>query len=273
MNTLVNICKELIDKGEPFIIAKVISTHGSTPRKKGAWMIVKKDGSRFGSVGGGILEREVEKIAMKTFKTRDSRTYEFKLSQDEHEGLDMRCGGDVDIHIELIDDSNAQEAMVSLGSQAKVYAFGAGHVGKALEPILRYVGFSTVVIDDRDEYANRQNFPDADEIIVIESFKNAFQNIETDEKSYIVIMTRGHQGDYDILKQALRRTTGYIGMIGSKNKVADSFKMLLEEGFEQAEIDRVHAPIGTSILAETPEEIAISIAGEMIKVRARRNIK
>jgi len=104
--------------------------------------------------------------------------------------------------------------------------------------------------------------------VVIDSFLDVYQDMETDENSYIVIVTRGHSGDYDVLKQTLKRATAYIGMIGSRNKVAEVYRMLREDGFKQEDLDRVYSPIGLNIFAETPEEIAVSIAGEMIKVRA-----
>lgn len=270
MDALANICRDLINKKEPFVLARIVDTHGSTPRKKGAWMILKEDGSRLGSIGGGILEAEVERLAQITFYTREAGTHHFKLSQEEQDGLDMRCGGNVSISLELIHEANSEEAAFTLEKPYKAYIFGAGHIGKALEPILRYVNFSTVVIDDRQEYANRRNFPEAEELVVVQSYEDAFKGMETDENSFIVIVTRGHKGDYDILKQALTRTTGYIGMIGSKRKVGEAFRMLQEEGFKFIDLERVHAPIGTDILAETPEEIAISITGEMIRVRANK---
>jgi len=268
MSKIAYIGRELIERGEDFVIAKVVDTQGSTPRKKGAVLLMKQDGTTYGTVGGGKIEAEVEKLCRETFKTKESKIHHFRLKPKELEGLDMRCGGDADVSIEYIDASKPESFNVEFDTKATVFIFGAGHVGKALEPILRYVNFRTKVIDDRPEFANRERFPEADEVVVIESFKNAYQNMETDEDSYIVIITRGHTGDYDVLKQTLRRPCAYIGMIGSRNKVAEVYRMLREEGFAQEELDRVYSPIGTEIFAETPEEIAISIAGEMIKVRA-----
>lgn len=268
MSKISYIGKDLIERGEDFVVAKVVDTQGSTPRKKGACILMKKDGSRFGTVGGGKLEAEVEKYCRETFETKESKIYHFRLKPEDQQGLDMRCGGDADVSVEYIDASKPESFIEDFDVNATAYIFGAGHVGLALEPILRYVNFTTKVIDDRPDFANRERFPDADEVIVIDSFLDAYPGIETDENSYIVIVTRGHAGDYDVLKQTLRRTTAYIGMIGSRHKVAELYRMLKEEGFSQEEIDRVYSPIGTNIYAETPEEIAISVAGEMIMVRA-----
>lgn len=268
MSKIVYVGKDLIEKGQDFVIAKVVDTKGSTPRKKGACLLMKQDGSRLGTVGGGKLEAEVEKVCLETFETKESRIYHYSLTPKDQQGLDMRCGGDADVSIDYIDAKNPVNFTSDFDVKSTAFIFGAGHVGQALEPILRYVNFTTKVIDDRPDFANRERFPDADEVLVIDSFLDAFQGMETDEDSYIVIVTRGHAGDYDVLKQALKRTNAYIGMIGSKNKVAEVYYMLREDGFKQEELDRVYSPIGTNIFAETPEEIAISIVGEMIKVRA-----
>ncbi len=268
MNKIISIGRDLIEKGQDFVIAKVVDTQGSTPRKRGAYLLMKHDGTRFGTVGGGKLEAEVEKICQETFQTKESMIYHFRLTAEEQQGLDMRCGGDADVSIEYVDASKPNSFIEEFDKKATAFIFGGGHVGQALEPILRYVNFTTKVIDDRPSFANRERFPEADEVVVINSFLDAYQGMETDANSYIIIVTRGHSADYDVLKQTLTRTTGYIGMIGSKNKVAEIYRLLREDGFSQEELDRVYSPIGVSIFAETPEEIAISIVGEMIKVRA-----
>ncbi len=136
--------------------------------------------------------------------------------------------------------------------------------------MLSLVDFFTVVVDDRADFANRERFPSADRIVVPDSFAGAFGDLSVDEDSYIVIMTRGHLHDRTVLEQALRTRAGYVGMIGSKKKVAETFRALQEEGFSPDDLARVHAPIGLSIGAETPEEIAMSIAAQLIQVRANR---
>ncbi len=269
MSKAVYYAKDLIEKGEDFVIAKVVDTSGSAPRKKGAWLLMMKDGTKAGTVGGGLLELETEKLAMAAFDTKQSFIYHFRLQPGEENSLDMRCGGDVDISIEYIDATNPGSFLYEFNLKTKAYIFGAGHVGLALEPVLRHVGFQTVVLDDREEYASRERFPEADEVIVLDSFREAYKDIETDLDSYIIIVTRGHAGDYDVLKQALRAPHAYIGMIGSKKKVAVGMKLLQDqEGFTREELDKVYSPIGLEIHAETPEEIAISVAAEMIQVRA-----
>jgi xanthine dehydrogenase accessory factor len=151
-----------------------------------------------------------------------------------------------------------------------VYIFGAGHVSRSLADFTQAVGFWTVVVDDRPEFANRQRFPCADQIIVPENYEAALAGIEIDEDSYIVIVTRGHLYDHTVLAQALRTRAGYIGMIGSRRKCQLIFDDLLKNGFTPEDIRRVYAPIGLPIEAETPEEIGVSITAELIKVRAQK---
>lgn len=265
--------RDLIEAGEDFVIAKVVDTHGSAPRKKGAWLLMKKDGTRVGTVGGGLVEAETEKLCKEVLKTKENMIHHFALNPNAKDGLDMRCGGDVDVSIEYIDASDPETFNEDFGKVSKAYIFGAGHVGLAIEPILRYVDFVTYVLDDREEYANRERFPEAEEVQVISDYEHSFDNIKTDEDSYIIIVTRGHMGDYEVLRDALNQPNAYIGMIGSRGKVASLKKMLLEEDFTEEDFNRVHTPIGLDIKAETPEEIAISVVAEVIQARVENSQK
>lgn len=148
-----------------------------------------------------------------------------------------------------------------------VYIFGAGHVSQKLAQITEMIGMRTVVLDDRSDFANRERFRDADDIIVTESFDNICRYVNIDRHSYVIIVTRGHAYDKEVLAQALETDAKYIGMIGSRSKRQFVYGRLLEEGFTQKDIDRVHSPIGIDIYAETPEEIAVSIGAEIIRVK------
>ncbi len=151
-----------------------------------------------------------------------------------------------------------------------VYIFGAGHVSQQLARLTGMVNFRTVVLDDRKLFANRERFPEADEVIVLEHFKNAMQGAVIDRDAYIVIVTRGHSHDKTVLSQALKTDAGYIGMIGSRTKRDTIYRQLEKEGFTREEIGKVKSPIGIDIGAETPEEIAISIIGELIHTRTKK---
>lgn len=151
-----------------------------------------------------------------------------------------------------------------------MYCFGAGHVAVPTAHIAALVGFRVVIIDDRAEFANSDRFPDANEIRVIENFNLAFEKLEIDSDSFIVIVTRGHQYDRAVLEQALKTNAGYIGMISSRRKRDAIYEALMREGVTKEILARVHSPIGIDIEAETPAEIAVSIVGELIK---ERNLK
>ena len=151
-------------------------------------------------------------------------------------------------------------------SEPTVYIFGAGHVSEQLAPLAKKVHFRVVVIDDREMFANRNRFPGADEVIVSE-FEKCFDQLNIDDSSYIVIVTRGHLYDGFVLQQALKTNARYIGMIGSKKKIRTLYDNLMGKGMTKEILDRVHAPIGIDINSETPEEIAVSIVAELIKVR------
>ena len=148
-----------------------------------------------------------------------------------------------------------------------VLIFGAGHVSQQVAPLCEKMGFRVVVLDDRAEYANRSRFTAETEIRVLDSFDD-WAGLPIDAGCYIVILTRGHIHDKTVLSQALRTSAGYIGMIGSRRKRDKIYQALREEGFTQQDINRVYSPIGLDIGAETPEELAVSIVGELIQVRA-----
>jgi xanthine dehydrogenase accessory factor len=159
------------------------------------------------------------------------------------------------------------EAFVEpLAKPPTVVLFGAGHVSSHIARYARSVHFGVVICDDRPEYANRERFPDADEIVV-EDFGRAFDKVRIDDHSYIVIVTRGHQHDGIVLEEAVRTEARYIGMIGSKRKTLTLLQNLRDKGVPQERLDRVYAPIGVSIGAVTAEEIALSIVSELVKVR------
>jgi len=149
-----------------------------------------------------------------------------------------------------------------------LYLFGAGHVSTFVSRLAKLVGFGVVVIDDRAEFANRERFPDADDILVLPP-ADAFGRISVTASSYIAIVTRGHMHDHAVLREALRHEAAYIGMIGSRRKKEMIYRALAEEGVSQETLQQVHSPIGLPIGAETPEEIAVSITGELIQERDR----
>ncbi len=171
---------------------------------------------------------------------------------------------------ELIAHRESRFFIEPLSMDGTVYIFGAGHVSQQLAPLAKLVGFETIVLDDRREFANRERFDSADGIIVLDSYERAMEGLDIDEESYLVLVTRGHAHDKTVLGLALRTNAGYIGMIGSRKKRDAVYEALLEEGFSREEFERVRSPIGINIKAETPEEIAVSIVAELIEARAKK---
>ena len=153
-----------------------------------------------------------------------------------------------------------------------MYVLGAGHVSKEIVPLLHQASFKTIVMDDRDEFANITRFPEADRVVVSSGYSQVFAEWMVDVKSYIIIVTRGHSYDKECLGQALHTEASYIGMIGSRKKREQIYRSLMKEGIPADALERVHCPIGLAIGGETPFEIAVSIVAEIIQHRARKRV-
>lgn len=239
-------------QGAEAALVTIISASGSTPREAGVKMLVRPDGSIVGTIGGGGMETLTIKRALEAIKSGEHQRFCYSLKEGGEPG--MICGGDVDIFIEPI-------LPVPV-----LYIFGGGHIALTLANISKLVGFKVIVIDNRPEFANPERFPNVD-LTIVEDFAKAFRKIKVDKSSYIVIITYGHKGDEIVLEKAVATKAKYIGMIGSRKKNQTIFSHLLAKGISQERLDNVHAPIGIDIFAQTPEEIAVSILAEMIKVR------
>ena len=168
---------------------------------------------------------------------------------------------------QVISTGKSRFFIAPLNNYGTVYIFGAGHVSQKLALLTGLVGFRTVILDDREEFANRERFPGADEIIVLKDNHTALEEFSVDPDSYFVIVTRGHLHDQVILAQVLNIEAVYIGMIGSKRKRDEIYKALEKEGVEREKLEKVHSPIGLTIGAESPEEIAVSVTAELIQTR------
>jgi len=161
---------------------------------------------------------------------------------------------------------NNDTVVEPLSAFSNLYIFGAGHVSQFLSKVAKLVDFNVTVIDDREEFANRERFPEADTIIV-EDFNKVFNSLDFTTNSYIVIVTRGHSHDALVLEKSIEQPTRYIGMIGSKRKVRMVLEHLREKGIQKEILESIHAPVGIDINSETPQEIAVSIVAELIQVR------
>lgn len=165
---------------------------------------------------------------------------------------------------------NGDTVIEPLSIFSNLYIFGAGHVSQFLSQVAKLVEFNVTVIDDRKDFANKDRFPEADTIIV-EDFNKVFDTLDLTTNSYIVIVTRGHSHDALVLEKCIEKQTSYIGMIGSKRKVRMVLEYLKEKGVRKEILESIYAPIGIDINSETPQEIAISIVAQLIKVRGLRN--
>ena len=243
----------LAASGERAVLATVISSRGSVPRKAGTKMIIKRDGTLVGSIGGGNVEEAVQKKALELMELGEPQMMYFDLTGRGEEAW-MICGGQMDVFLEPI-----------LAAET-LYLFGAGHLSQSTATIAKMLGFRVVVVDPRPQYNNNDRFPDADSLIV-EDYDGAFSKLRVDENSYIVIYTSGHITDERCLQFAIGTAAKYVGMIGSKRKVKEIEDRLRKKGVSQQQLDNVHAPIGLEINAQTPEEIAVSILAEITKFR------
>ncbi|MFW5640569.1 MAG: xanthine dehydrogenase accessory protein XdhC [Thermodesulfobacteriota bacterium] len=267
------ICR-LLENSEDLVLASVLSQKGSTPRTAGTRMVIRRNGTILGTIGGGIVEARVMEAAPEVFETRTTTERSFDLTHPITDTMDMICGGHMTVRLEFIEATpeNREKFKQSLEESRRLhktaFLFGAGHVSRQLAKLTQMVEFRTVVLDDRSEFANRDRFPGVDQVHVLDRFENTFSGLSTDSNSFIVILTRGHSHDRTVLAQALRTQAGYIGMIGSHRKRDTIYRSLRDEGFTTADLDRVHCPIGLDIGGETPEEIAVSIVAEMIEVRS-----
>lgn len=245
---------KLRQQGRRGAVATIVNARGSIPSFKTAKMLVRDDGSIFGTIGGGCVEADVWQAAREVMESEKPRTLTFNLNQDPKYDTGLVCGGTLDIFIEPV------------LPPALLYIFGAGHVSVNLYKVAKNAGFDVIVVDDRDAYANRERFPQANEVIA-EDFDQALARLTPNESSYIVIVTRGHRDDMRVLRWAVQTRARYVGMIGSKRKTIRIFRELQEEGVPAQLFERVHAPVGLDIGAVTPEEIAVAITAELIAIR------
>src|ERR1700675_486422 len=239
--------------GQRGALATIVHTNGSIPSYESSRMLVREDGSLVGTIGGGCVEADVWAAAKEVMQKESPRKMVFNLNNEATYDNGLICGGIVEIFVE------------SILPQPIIYLFGAGHVSMAMAKAASSAGFAIGVVDDREAFANLQRFPMAQDIFT--SYDQAFEKIQPNASTYLVIVTRGHKEDMRVLAWAARTEARYIGMIGSKRKVISVYKALEKEGYRMAEIENVHAPMGLEIGALSPEEIAISIVAELIAVR------
>jgi xanthine dehydrogenase accessory factor len=240
-------------EGKPFVLTTLIRTAGSVPRDVGAKMLVFADGSIAGTIGGGTFEKQVIEDSLALFSNKSRQALKsYRLEESGPVALGMFCGGEADVFMELF------------GLQDKLVIFGGGHVGRDLARVAAGMDFQIIVVDDRPDIL-KQYQPPIQIILTDYDYKENYPEIG--ESSYVVIVTHGHRCDKEVLQRVIGKGCAYIGMIGSKSKVAKTYAILEQEGVNKELLQKVHSPVGLDIGAEGPYEIAISIAAEIIAVK------
>jgi len=240
--------------GEAAALVTVIATEGSTPQKAGAKMLVFADGRIVGTIGGGCVEAEMVTRARQVIGNGRTQVAAYDLTPEQAGEDGLVCGGRMQVFIEPVEGTPT------------LCVFGAGHVAQPLARMAKAAGFRVEVADDRVKFANRELFPDADQIVV-DGFAEAAARMTLGRNTYAVVVTRGHKGDADALQAVIGKGLRFVGLLGSKPKAVHVFAQLEERGVPLSELASVHVPIGVDIGAVTPEEIAVSILAEMIAVR------
>lgn len=310
MRTIFENLLSLLDRGEDAVLVTVVSAEGSTPRGTGSQLLAGREGLIAGTIGGGPGEAQTLALAAEQLEKGQSavRRLELRhggeldsvcggeqtvllqyvpgggeswkaLAREVLARLEARRGGWLALAAgktpALLEEGPAGPAwdgerlLLSLPMGERVVIFGGGHCALALVPVLRSVGFRVAVFDDRPEFASRERFPEA-ETVVCCAYTDLSAGLELTAEDYAVVMTSGHSHDFEVEEQLLRRPLRYVGVMGSRTKTAYVNGKLREAGVPEEAIRRVHTPIGTAIKAVTPEEIAVSITGELIYERALR---
>ena len=245
---------EALQRGEPAALVTIIRAQGSTPQRVGAKMLVFPDGRTVGTIGGGCYENEAFWKARTAIETRQPVIAKYELADDIAEESGLICGGQMEVYIEPLEPAPA------------LYLVGAGHVAYHLARAAHEVGFKLHIVDDREKFANAERFPDAEEIVV-DAIPEWLTGAELPTHAFAVILTRGHRHDLDALRALAPKPIRYLGLIGSRAKVARLSEALEAEGIPSEQLQRVHSPVGLDLGAVTPQEIAISILAEMIGVK------
>ncbi|MBN9491958.1 XdhC family protein [bacterium] len=235
--------------GTPVVLASVLEA-GPLGLEPGTRMLIERDGTRMGGLGNPQLDDLVAEYAADAFDRHATET----VYVGEGELRTRTIANATSIYIEVVE------------SKPVFLIVGAGHIGKCLAKLADFLDFHVAVLDDREDFANSENIPEADEILC-EDFETAIDRYPIDANTSIVMVSRGHKQDEVSLRRCLGRGAGYLGMIGSKRRTSTVIQHLTEEGYDPEELARIRTPIGLKIGAETPEEIAISIMAEVIMLR------
>ncbi|MEZ5978879.1 MAG: XdhC/CoxI family protein [Planctomycetota bacterium] len=245
----------LVAAGEDCALCTIVETKGSTPGKSSMKLLVRRDGSFAGSVGGGCLEAEVLEAALESMDDERPRMLEFALNERDYPDSGLICGGKVKIYVEPI-------------TEARLFLFGGGHVSGAIARVAAPAGFRVTVLEDRADFATQEKHPDAS-AFAVGSYDELALRVAEAHTPYVCVVTRGHDGDGEALHALWSAGVRpkYLGMIGSRAKKEQVFAKLRERGVDDAFLAAVQCPMGIDIGARTHEEIAVSTVAELVRVR------
>lgn len=244
----------LVKEGKEFVLAIVINAEEATAGKPGFKMLILPDGTTFGTVGGGTMEKDVIDSAMSLFNTKGTILKKYVMREGEETSLGMICGGSAEVYIEYV------------GIKPHLVIFGAGHIGKALYDIVSSSDvYDILIVDDREEFVNNETFPLA-QVFVKNGIYRDVQGLPLRNGASIVIVTPHGTDDASILKGLYEKNLKYkyIGMIGSTSRRDHCFESARNQGVSEEFLENIYAPVGLAIGAETPFEIAVSIIGEIV---------
>ena len=242
---------QCLEAQTPCVVATLVQVEGSAPRAAGARMLFMGDGQTVGTIGGGALEGAVLEASREALSSGQARLLSYDLRPD----LEMICGGRARVFIE------------PHGTASRLYLFGAGHIGQALYPLAAGLEFEVVVVDQRAELACEQRFPGCRRFVHSYDAQQ-WDRLTFDQQTYCVVATAGHATDTEVVAQLLQHPIRYLGMIGSETKRRTVERKLGERGISSERVATIHTPVGLPIGAESPAEIAVSIAAELIQARS-----
>jgi xanthine dehydrogenase accessory factor len=247
--------RRLLEKGTRLALCTVIEKKGSGPREVGAKMIVRENRATYGTIGGGGLEKALVDECVRALGEHTGRTVTFSMTSDQKEGAietGLMCGGQITVFVDAVEPD------------PRLIIVGSGHVALPLARLAEMVGFGVIVIDDDPERATEERFPTAERVITGD-FANAVGEFDVSPNDFVVIVHGEPEHDYIALKTMVAKKPAYIGLLGSRAKVAHLVQRLQTDGVSAGELTMLHAPVGVAIGAETPEEIGISILAEIIR--------
>lgn len=283
-----------VESGTPVALCAIVERRGSAPQTIGTLAVVDAAGEMTGTLGGGCVEADVRGHAMRVLESAGSEVLTFRLDMKQALDEGMVCGGEIDVAIRTLDsaggttlaeavkrarsgevaevpmqvtrDGKEVRYQILLEVPPKLIVVGGGHVGRLVAEYMVGLGFHVSVLDDREEFANPTRFPAPIEPVVGE-IEPTLRDWTIDDNTYLVIVTRGHLHDERALRAVLETPARFIGMIGSRRKAGVIFNDLKRDGYSKEQLLRVHSPVGIQMASVTTEEIALSIAAQLVDVR------